>query len=112
MQRKKVTQITSFAAAGAMTALIATMSAQPASAGIRCEGNFQITQYGRINTPYCEDNYLAQVAREYGMNVSSSAIRRNLGVKKRACRLVGNDNRVRDTCRPYLPDNNRRFYIR
>ena len=28
----------------------------PAAAAIRCEGNFQITSYGRINTPYCEDN--------------------------------------------------------
>ncbi|RIA56333.1 hypothetical protein [Dichotomicrobium thermohalophilum] len=104
--------ITGIAAIGALAAAVGTSWTQPASAAIRCEGNFQITEYGRINTPYCEDNYLAQVAREYGMSVSASAIRRNPGVKERACRLVGHDNRVRDTCAPYLPENNRRFYFR
>jgi hypothetical protein len=103
--------ITAVAAAGALAVLLTGVSPQPASAAIRCEGNFQITSYGRINTPYCEDNYLAQVAREYGMNVSASAIRRNVGVKQRTCRLVGRDNRVRDTCRPYLPENNNRIYV-
>jgi len=104
--------ITALAAAGALAVLLTGVSPQPASAAIRCEGNFQITQYGRINTPYCEDNYLAQVAREYGVNVSASAIRRNPSVKERTCRVVGNDNRVRSTCAPYLPHNDRRFIVR
>ncbi len=76
-------------------------AAGPASA-IECEGNFQIQHSGdRIATPYCADGYLAIVAREYGMRVSAEAIRYNPSEKERACRLVGEDNRVRDTCEPY-----------
>lgn len=72
---------------------------------INCNGNFQIQRGGQaIATPYCEDNYLAQVAREYGMSVSAAAIRNNPSVKEKACRFVGDDNRVRDTCMPYKRD--------
>jgi len=98
------------AAAGALTALVAAVSAQPASAAIRCDGNFQITDYGRIATPYCQDNYLAQVAREAGMRVSNRAIRYNPAIKEKACRLVGYDIRVKSTCSQYLPDADRRRY--
>lgn len=78
-----------------------TAAAGPASA-IECEGNFQVQKNGdRIGTPYCQDGYLAIVAREYGMKVSGKAIRSNYGEKERACRLVGEDNRVRDTCSQY-----------
>jgi len=103
-------RVCSLAVAGALTALTLSSTTQPADAAIRCEGNFQITSYGRINTPYCEDNYLAQVAREYGMSVSASAIRRNPSVKERTCRFVGNDIRVKSTCQQYLPQNNNRFW--
>lgn len=78
--------------------------ATPASA-ITCDGNFQLQRNGQpIATPYCEDNNLAAVAREYGMRVSASAVRANPSVKEQACRLVGDDNRVRDTCAPYRMD--------
>jgi hypothetical protein len=40
------------------------------------------------------------------MKTSGKAIRSNQGEKERACRLVGEDNRVRDTCAQYR---NRRF---
>lgn len=105
MKTKRSAFIGAAAVAGAVTTLAIAMVAQPASAAIRCEGNFQITKQGRINTPYCEDNYLAQVAREYGMRVSFEAIRYNPSVKERACRFVGNDIRVKDTCQRYLPEN-------
>ena len=76
-------------------------TAGPASA-IECEGNFQVQKSGnRIATPYCQDGYLAIVAREYGVRVSPQEIRYNAGEKERVCRLMGNDNRVRDTCTRY-----------
>jgi hypothetical protein len=69
---------------------------------IECEGNFQIQKNGnQIATPYCQDGYLAIVAREYGMKVSGEDIRQDYGEKERACRLVGEDNRVRDACAQY-----------
>lgn len=85
----------------------AALAATPASA-IECEGNFQVQRNGNmIATPYCQDGYLAIVAREHGMNVSANAIRYNPSVKERACRFVGYDNRVRDTCAPYLDQGGR-----
>lgn len=81
---------------------LGVLAAAPASA-IECEGNFQVQKSGnRIATPYCQDGHLAIVAREHGMDVSAHAIRYNPSVKQRACRFVGDDNRVRDTCSNYL----------
>lgn len=79
-------------------------AATPAAA-IPCEGNFQVQRDGnRIATPYCEDGYLAVVAREYGMRVSAHEIRWNPSEKGRVCRFIGEDNRVRDTCANYRDD--------
>jgi hypothetical protein len=93
--------------------VLGAVMASPASA-IECEGNFQIQKNGQsIATPFCQDGYLAIVAREYGMRVSAKAIRYNPSVKAEACRLVGYDNRVRDTCTGYRPeDNNNRPFFR
>ncbi len=88
----------------AVALLTAAAWGSPASA-ITCKGNFQIQRDGsHIATPYCQDTYLAVVAREYGMAVSGRAVRANPSVKERACRLVGDDNRVRDTCVQYRWD--------
>lgn len=85
-------------------------AAGPASA-IECEGNAQIQKNGnRIITPYCEDGYLAIVAREYGMRVSAKAIRYNPSEKERTCRFIGEDIRVKSTCAPYLNNNNDRIW--
>lgn len=87
----------------------AFMQAAPASA-ITCEGNFQVQRSGeRIATPYCQDAYLARVARQYGMRADDRAIRWNPSEKERVCRFIGDDNRVRDTCAPYRNDSRRRW---
>lgn len=89
---------------------IAALAATPASA-IECEGNFQVQRSGDlIATPYCQDSNLADVAREYGMRVSAEEIRYNPSEKERTCRLVGYDNRVRDTCSPYRIDGDNFFF--
>ena len=76
-------------------------AATPASA-IECDGNYQVQRNGNhIATPYCQDGYLALVAREYGMRISAQTIRYNPSEKERACRLVGDDIRVSSTCAPY-----------
>jgi hypothetical protein len=72
------------------------------AAAIRCEGRFQIVQGNPLSTPYCEDAYLATVARQYGMNVSGAAIRASETVKGQVCRLVGRDGRVSDICIGHL----------
>ena len=87
-------------------------AAGPASA-IECEGNFQVQKDGnRISTPYCQDGYLAIVAREYGVKVNAHTIRYNPSEKERLCRFIGDDNRVRDTCAPYLNQNSPNNFVR
>lgn len=77
-----------------------------AEARFVCEGSFQVQKNGnRINSPWCADNYLAQVAREAGMRVSNEAVRNNPSIKAEACRLVGYDNRVRDACTGFRDEN-------
>jgi hypothetical protein len=41
--------------------LLTTASPQPAAARIPCDGDFQLTQYGRIATPYSEEEQIAKV---------------------------------------------------
>ena len=89
------------ATAGILFQLFAGTPETTAYAGskLRCEGPYQIIKgQGKIATPYCEDGYLAQVARGYGMNVSANSIRYNPHKKDDACRLVGHDIRVSDIC--------------
>jgi hypothetical protein len=86
--------------------------AGPASA-IECQGDLQVQKSGeRIVTPYCQDGYLAIVAREYGMRVSAQAIRYNPSEKERTCRFIGDDIRVKSTCAPYNNNNNNNDFLR
>ncbi len=81
---------------GAMAcALLPVTSAE---ARIRCVEGFQISNGQRISTPFCQDSYLAKVAREYGQRVSAAAIRRNPSVKRRVCHFVGHDVRAQQAC--------------
>lgn len=40
--------------------LFTVLAAVPAAARIECRGNFQITKYGPISTPYCEERQIAR----------------------------------------------------
>lgn len=78
-------------------AIVVIIFATPASA-IDCVRGFQRVQGNLIATPYCQDQYLAQVAREYSIRASASKIRNNPNYKKEVCRTVFNDIRVQTTC--------------
>jgi len=93
-----------FAAAAALLSVAALSS--PAAA-IRCEGQFQISGGNRIATPYCEDAYLAQVARSYGSRVSAETIRHSPTAKVEICSFIGADIRVSDICSGYRPEDRR-----
>ena len=45
-------------------------------AKIQCRGNFQVTKYGLIATPYCEEEQIAFVARSYGSKVTAAQVHR------------------------------------
>jgi hypothetical protein len=82
----------------AVAAAGAVLLARPATAEIRCNGPYQLVQGQELATPYCQDGYLARVAREYGMRVSASAVRYNPNVKREVCRFIGRDIRVQQIC--------------
>jgi hypothetical protein len=84
------------AIAAAVTAL--TLIPDRAEAAIKCKGRYQIVRGEELSTPYCNDNYLAAVAREYGSRHSAAAVRNNPNVKREVCRFVGHDTRVQDLC--------------
>ena len=71
------------------------------SVAIDCNGPYQIVQGQQIATPYCQDNFLGQVAREYGMRVSNREIRQNPNKKQEVCRFMGFDPRVSHICEGY-----------
>ena len=100
MQRR----IWSGSAALVAAAILAVSFTSPASARIECQGNFQITKYGPISTPYCEEQQIARVARSYGTNVSDAEVHNNALTKVYLCRRYGGDNRLKGSCGAYGPD--------
>ncbi|MBL8565859.1 MAG: hypothetical protein JNM89_09090 [Hyphomicrobiaceae bacterium] len=85
-------------AAVAAAATLPVLAAIPAAEAINCRGAYQISGGREISTPYCEDNYLASVARSYGSRVSSAEIRNNPSTKREVCRFIGHDTRVQHIC--------------
>lgn len=88
----------------AAAAVLAASLASPASARIQCRGNFQVTKYGLISTPYCEEREIARVARSYGANVSDAEVRNNPLTKVYLCQVYGYDTRLKGSCGAYAPE--------
>ena len=83
----------------AIAAALATAhAAGTAAAAIVCERGFQVVNGQPVSPPYCQDNYLAVVAREYGVKVSEAEIRTNHHTKKQVCHMLGGDIRVQQAC--------------
>ena len=82
------------------TVLLAMLAALAPGAEARpkCHEGFQDIGGRQISTPYCEDQYLAEVAREYGSRISAETIRNNPIAKRDICRLIGRDIRVNQSC--------------
>jgi hypothetical protein len=93
-------------------AVLCSAAISPAvTAAPKCNGAFQYNSAagGYIATPYCEDNLVAAVAREYGMRVSDRAVRQSPSIKAEACNFAGSDIRIREICAGYLPEDYRRY---
>ena len=91
----------------AVTALLALAAASPAEARIECRGNFQVTKYGLISTPYCEEEQIARVARSYGERVTGAEVRNNALKKVYLCQVYGYDTRLKGSCAGYAPEHYR-----
>jgi hypothetical protein len=71
--------------------------ASPGNA-IECDRGTQKVNGQMIFTPYCQDEYLSEVAREYGFTEPAARLRNNPNFKKEICRFVFQDIRVQITC--------------
>jgi hypothetical protein len=86
----------------ATVVLLSAASLQPAAARIPCNGDFQITRFGPIATPYCEEEQIAKVANSYGSRVSASEVHNNPLTKVYLCQTIGYDWRLQSACSGYL----------
>jgi hypothetical protein len=78
--------------------LSAIALSDPTAARIQCQGNFQITKYGPIATPYCEDEQIAIVAQSYGLHISASEIHNDPLKKIQVCQALSSDARLKGAC--------------
>ena len=100
-------EMTSFVQTGLICCaalLLAALLAAPAAAKIQCRGNFQMTKYEPIATPYCEEEQIAYVARSYGQRVTGSQVRNDPLLKVYLCQTLGYDSRLKGSCAGYGPD--------
>jgi hypothetical protein len=88
----------------AVATLLAVAVTSPAAARIECRGNFQVTKYGMISTPYCEEEQIARVARSYGARVTGAEVRNNPLKKVYLCQVYGYDTRLKGSCAGYSPE--------
>jgi len=84
--------------AALVAAAVPLLGAAPAEARIKCVNGFQVVNGSQISTPYCQDNLVAQVAREHGMKVSEAEVRNNPNYKRHVCQFVGRDIRIYQAC--------------
>jgi hypothetical protein len=90
--------MTAHRSTGAVAALIATLTMASPAFAITCESGYQRVQGNLIATPYCQDELLAQVARQFGVKASGDRIRGNPNFKREVCAIAGRDIRVESVC--------------
>lgn len=93
-----------YLASCALAAAVLAAIAIPVEARIQCQGNFQVSPYGLIATPYCEEEQIARVAQSRGFNVSAAEVHNNALKKVYLCQVIGFDNRLKGSCAGYGPD--------
>lgn len=83
---------------GAAALALAVAATTAPAAAIECRNGYQRVGGSEIATPYCQDEYLAVVARDFGIRTTGARIRQDWGHKREICRLIGQDNRIRGAC--------------
>ncbi|KUO56347.1 MAG: hypothetical protein APF80_15285 [Alphaproteobacteria bacterium BRH_c36] len=84
-------------------ACAAAGGAGPADARVVCKDGYRVLNGKLLGTPYCQDLYLVQVGREFGVRVSAREILNNPNSKRELCQFIGWDIRVQHICEPVLP---------
>ena len=83
--------------------LLAVAWTTSAIARVQCQGDFQVTNYGLIATPYCEEENIAVVAQSYGWQVTASQVHNNPLKKVYICQVLGRDIRLKGPVRAIVP---------
>lgn len=92
------------------TACVVVTFAQSASAAIKCsDDGYQVVDGALLATPYCQDQLVSSVARQYGVSAPAEKIRNNPNFKREVCRLIGQDIRIKETCEQVNPWGRGRF---
>lgn len=97
----------SISSAGAAAIAAFTFASAGPAAAITCKNGYQLVQGNYLSTPYCQDDLLTKVAREYGMRASAAEIRGNPNYKRHVCLFIGRDIRVYDNCLTANPSGRR-----
>jgi hypothetical protein len=84
-----------------LMALLSAALVGPANARIACQGEFQVTQFGLVATPYCGEEEIARVANNYGWRVSPAEAHNNPLTKVYICQTIGYDWRIQSPCVGY-----------
>ncbi len=80
-------------------ALLAVGLGLPAEAKVVCKKGFQLVEGSPLATPYCQDQYVAEVALEYGFKAATPArVRQDPIYKQTLCRFIGQDIRIKQSC--------------
>ena len=99
MSRVLKVGVTSFATVALLSAAASLTQPLPR---ILCDGEFQITKYGPIATPYCGDQVIASVAHSYGWRDSAAQVGSNPLAKVYICQTLGRyDWRLQGPCGGY-----------
>ena len=94
---------------GGSVALLSAGFALPAVAKIACNKGYQQVQGTWMATPYCQDQYVAQVAHDYGFRASPDRVRNDPLFKQHLCRFIGQDIRIKESCDEVSPSVRGRF---
>lgn len=82
-----------------LAAVLIPLALPAQAAGIVCREGYQVIRGGEeISTPYCRDNYLAQLARRSGMKVSDAEVRNSPLKKREICRFIGSNIEAQPAC--------------
>jgi len=88
---------------------LAVTTVQPAAAAIKCSNGFQLVDGAMLSTPYCRDNFVAAVARQYGLDAPDAKVRNNPNFKRHVCRFIGQDIRIKEACEEVEPSSRGHF---
>ena len=96
-------RLCAMAMAFVMGAGVIAISSESVEARVVCKKGYRILKGQRLGTPYCQDLYLAKVAREFGVRVAAREILNNPNKKREVCQFIGWDIRIEHICESVLP---------